>query len=61
MTRTQDLVEYIKNVNTGNAGVTDIEIGYRAEIVARLRAHDKLKESIEKMIRDCRESSKVDE
>lgn len=49
MIETKDLTEYVRNTNTGNAGVADIEMEYRAEIVARLRAFDKLKESIEKL------------
>jgi len=49
MIRTKDLVGYINKWLTNRS---PIDMEYRAEIVARLRAYDKLKESIEKLCRD---------
>lgn len=49
MIGTKDLIEYVRTINTGNAGVTDVEVKYRTEIVARLCAYDKLKEGIEEL------------
>lgn len=43
MIRTKDLIEYVKNTNIGNAGVTDTEMEYRAEIVARLKEHSQMR------------------
>jgi hypothetical protein len=62
MIRTKDLEEFIKdgNFDVGygelpRCDIKDIKGLYQeycAEIVARLRAYDKLKESIEKLCRD---------
>ena len=51
MIETRDLVEFVRaNVNYNDPAPIDME--YREEVVARLRAYDKLKESIEKLCRD---------
>jgi len=46
MIETRDLVEYVK----GSITNCDLHQEYIAEIVARLRAFDKLKESIENLL-----------
>ena len=50
MIRTKDLEEYVRTINTGNAGVTDIEVEYRAGIIKRLRAYDRICHDLELMI-----------
>lgn len=51
MIRTKDLVEWTRKVKVMNRDYhLGEDMGYRAEIVARLRAFDKLKEALEKMI-----------
>ena len=57
MIETKDLEKFLRgNVNYNYPNKIDIE--YMEEIVARLRAYDKLKESIEKLIATI--SSEVD-
>lgn len=46
----QRLEEYIKTINTGNAGVTDIEIEYRKEIIKRLRAYDRICRDLKELL-----------
>jgi energy-coupling factor transporter ATP-binding protein EcfA2 len=61
MIRTEDLVGFFDNIiyHPEQTDYTPNEIEeYTHEIVARLRAYDKLKESIEKLCRDL--SSGVD-
>jgi len=47
MIQTKDLEEFITHINTGNNMLAHSEIEYIAEIVARLKERDKLKEGIE--------------
>jgi hypothetical protein len=58
MISTEDLVNFMmaEFYNHENPIVTD----YKNEIVARLERYDEMKEGIEKMIGDCRDSSGVD-
>ena len=50
MIRTKDLEEYVRTLNTGNAGGTDVEIEWRAEIIKRLRAYDRICHDLEQLI-----------
>ena len=50
MIEIKDLEEYIRNINTGNTGVTNLEMEYRAEIIKRLRERDALIKGIEALI-----------
>jgi len=56
MIRTKDLISFLShglhNLDYTNKKTCDMYVEYEAEIVARLRAYDKLKESIEKLCRD---------
>lgn len=55
MIDTRDLVEYVRN---NLDSLTPMTAEYKAQIVARLRAYDSLKEGIEKLI--ARMSNTVD-